>query len=145
MRNKYGTAMALVVLLTGSAAADINIGDLDPDGTRISGTVAEIFGNKFVLEDETGRILVEAGPWFHQRLDLSEGERIDVIGEVDRETFDAFSIVRADGEVLKIRSPEGPPPWAGTPPWAGGRGKGGPPEWAERERGEGPPDDRRRR
>ncbi|MEN9219826.1 MAG: hypothetical protein Q6K08_03360 [Thermostichales cyanobacterium GMQP_bins_62] len=44
---------------------------------------------------------------------IRPGEQLTVIGEYDDDDFDAFQIIRANGEVMTIRSPGGPPPWAG--------------------------------
>lgn len=141
MRTKHGITAAVLAVLTagaiGTVAADVQIGDLSPEGTRITGTVTDVFGNKFVLEDETGRVLVEAGPWFHHRLDIAQGEQLAVLGEMKQGGFDAFSIVRADGQVVEIQAPLGPPPWAGPPPWVQVRvgppdrdgPRAGPPAW----------------
>jgi hypothetical protein len=142
VRTKHGITAAFLAVLTtgaiGSVAADVQIGDLSPERTRIAGTVTDVFGNKFVLADETGKVLVEAGPWFHHRLDISRGEQLAVLGEMKQDGFDAFSIVRADGQVVEIQAPLGPPTWAGPPPWVRARvgqpdrdeARGAPPAWA---------------
>jgi uncharacterized protein YdeI (BOF family) len=83
------------------------------DGIAISGRVVSIVGNNFVVEDGTGRVIVDAGPRWYRQVNLQPNEQITVIGELDDDDFDAFSIRRADGSVIQIRSPQGPPPWAG--------------------------------
>ncbi|MFQ3618258.1 MAG: NirD/YgiW/YdeI family stress tolerance protein [Cyanobacteriota bacterium] len=99
-------------------AQNIPIGDLRRyQGITITGTVQSIVGNEFLLRDNTGEIIVDAGPrWYHQ-IHLSPGERVTVVGEYDDDDFDAFRITRESGEVIVIRN--GP----GRPPWAGGRGR----------------------
>ncbi|MFP4134506.1 MAG: DNA-binding protein [Halothece sp.] len=84
-------------------------------GIRIQGTIRSLVGNEFILSDGTGEIIVDAGPvWYHD-LNLRQGERITVVGEYDDDDFDAYQITRSNGETIRIRSPQGPPPWAGGP------------------------------
>jgi hypothetical protein len=93
------------------------IGDLQqrPPGTTISGRVGNIVGNDFILEDDSGQIIVDAGPRWWQQIDLTPGEQVTVNGELGRGgEFDAFSITRGNGIVIQIRSAQGPPPWAGS-------------------------------
>lgn len=79
----------------------------------INGEIRSIVGNEFILDDGTGQIIVDAGPrWYHQ-LNLRQGERVTIVGEYDDYDFDAFSITRSNGEVIRIRQAGGPPPWAG--------------------------------
>ena len=81
--------------------------------TRIQGTIRSIVGNEFILSDGTGEMIVDAGPrWYHD-LNLRKGETITVVGEYDDYDFDAYQITRSNGETIRIRSPQGPPPWAG--------------------------------
>lgn len=88
-----------------------------PRGMTIAGRVESIIGNKFVLNDGTGEIIIDAGPRWWQNINLSPGEQVTVTGELGKrgDEFDAFTITRATGSVIEIRSPEGPPPWAGGP------------------------------
>ena len=98
------------------ASAQVPIRELrQSSGVTISGTVTSIVGNEFVLNDGTGEIIVDAGPiWWH-RINLSQGERISVVGELDDYDFDAFRITRSNGEMIQIRTGAGRPPWAGGP------------------------------
>ncbi|MBE9181615.1 DNA-binding protein [Oculatella sp. LEGE 06141] len=97
-----------------SATAQTPIEELRRDaGTTISGTVRNVVGNEFILDDGTGQIIVDAGPtWYHQ-LSIREGEQLTVVGEYDNYDFDAFRITRSNGDVITIRSGSGRPPWAG--------------------------------
>ncbi len=106
--------------------AQTPIGELQRTrGMTISGEIISVVGNEFILSDGTGEIIVDAGPlWYHQ-LNLQQGERVTVTGEYDDYDFDAYSIVRGNGERIQIRNPGG-----GPPPWAGGRRRGGPPPWS---------------
>ncbi len=108
-------AVAAAVVATSAAVrADTPIADLQKvDGVRIAGEVTDVFANAFVLEDESGSVLVETGPeWFAERT-FTVGERLVVTGEMDDGAFEAFTVTRADGGVERIRPADGPPPWAG--------------------------------
>jgi uncharacterized protein YdeI (BOF family) len=109
-------AVGLVGFMLSAAGAQsrVDIGSLSADrSVVIEGTVTGVFGNRFLLEDQTGRTLVETGPPHHHRLFLREGESVRVVGEPERDGFEAFRIIRADGTMIVVRDPEGPPPWAG--------------------------------
>lgn len=98
-------------------AATMTIQELQQQGPglTIAGEIISVVGNEFILSDGTGQIIVDAGPmWYHQ-LNLQVGEQVTVVGEYDDYDFDAFTITRGNGEVLTIREPQGPPPWAGGP------------------------------
>ena len=107
------TALA-ATLIAAPALAQTPIGSLAPGGVTIEGSVTDVFGNRFVLQDASGRILVEAGPERHRRLELRPGERLSVTGRPAGGGFDAFTIRRPDGSEVFIRNPEGPPPWSGA-------------------------------
>lgn len=117
-----GTVPAFIVgvslfsLSTPVAAQNVPIGSLQQrQGITITGTVQSIVGNEFILRDNTGEVIVDAGPrWYHQ-INLSPGERVTVVGEFDDYDFDAFRITRQNGEVIVIRNGPGRPPWAGGP------------------------------
>lgn len=81
-------------------------------GMNIEGEVSDVFGNRFVLDDGTGRVLVEAGPERGQEYDIRAGERLTVYGQPDGDGFDAVRIVREDGSEIEVRGADGPPPWA---------------------------------
>jgi hypothetical protein len=100
-------------LAAAPALAQTPIGSLAPGGVTIEGTVTDVFGNRFVLQDPSGRTLVHGGPERYRRLDIRPGERLRVTGRPKHDGFDAFVIRRENGQEITIRSPEGPPPWAG--------------------------------
>lgn len=111
------------LLLAAPVAAQTPIGSLDGRGVTIQGTVTDVFGNKFVLRDDSGTTLVEAGPSWYHRLNVHPGERVTVTGRPERSGFDAFSIVRENGDRIEVRRADGPPPWAGSRDWRGERDK----------------------
>ncbi|WP_199246039.1 DNA-binding protein [[Phormidium] sp. ETS-05] len=96
------------------STAEVPIRDLQRTaGLTISGEIRSVVGNEFILDDGTGQVIVDAGPrWYHQ-LNLRQGERVTVVGEYEGYDFDAFTITRENGDILRIRNPQGPPPWSG--------------------------------
>ncbi|MEG3850040.1 DNA-binding protein [Microcoleus sp. herbarium19] len=112
------TTLLLVVATSAFAQALTRIGDLPASktGITISGRVVgfgEADENEWILNDGSGQVRVDAGPRRWRNINLSEGETITVIGEMDDGEFDAFAITRSNGSIINIRSPQGPPPWAG--------------------------------
>lgn len=106
----------LVIIIPEVQAQPLPIEELRRNsGISIQGKIRSIVGNDFILSDGTGEIIVDAGPrWYHQ-LNLRQGETITVIGELDDYDFDAYQITRSNGETIRIRDDQGPPPWAGGP------------------------------
>ncbi|MEN9215596.1 MAG: hypothetical protein Q6J44_08175 [Gloeomargarita sp. DG02_4_bins_56] len=114
---KWGFALAATVVWAGivrPVPAQIPIREVRRhQGITISGVIRSVVGNELILDDGTGQIIVDAGPrWYHQ-LNFTPGERVTVVGKYDDDDFDAFTITRSNGEVIQIRQPGGPPPWAG--------------------------------
>lgn len=111
------TTLLLVAATSAFAQAITRIRDLPAlkTPTTISGRVVgfgEADENEWILNDGSGQVKVEAGPRRWRNINLSEGETITVLGEMDDGEFDAFSITRSNGSIINIRSPKGPPPWA---------------------------------
>lgn len=73
------------------------------------GEVAEIFGNKFVLQDGTGRALVETGPAGESGTLVKAGESLTVQGRFENGFLHARQITRADGTVVAVGPAGGPP------------------------------------
>jgi hypothetical protein len=125
---RYLPLVAALAFLS-AALAQTNqtaIGDLRAlEPFSLSGNVVAVMGNTFALEDETGVILIDAGPPWWQPLNLRLGEAVSVVGRPKNGGFEAFSVTREDGAVMDIRPSMGSPPWAG-PPW----GRQGPPAGA---------------
>jgi uncharacterized protein YdeI (BOF family) len=133
-RTRFVAALALAAGLGGAALGQTQppapapaqtqtpIGSLaTTQGVTIRGAVTDVFGNKFVVEDQSGRVLVETGPAWHSRVQMEVGETVTVTGEPDEGGFDAFTIQRANGETVTIREPGRRPPWAGGPDRGPGR------------------------
>jgi uncharacterized protein YdeI (BOF family) len=88
----------------------------------VKGSVAEIFGNKFILQDDTGRALVELGPQGEDGTVVAKGEQVMVQGRFERGFIVAQLLSHADGRNQAFGPP--PPP---RPPRdaAADRGPGG--------------------
>jgi hypothetical protein len=75
-----------------------SIGDMR-EGTpmAVKGEVSDIFGNKFVIQDGSGRALVDTGPRSEDRKVVTRGETVTVQGRFDRGIIRAQLIAHADG------------------------------------------------
>jgi uncharacterized protein YdeI (BOF family) len=76
----------------------------------VKGTVAEIFGNKFVLQDDTGRALVELGPQGEDGNVVTKGEAVTVQGRFERGFVHAQLVAHADGRNQAFGPPPPPKP-----------------------------------
>ncbi len=89
----------------------VAVSALAPSGAvAAKGEVAEIFGNKFVLQDGTGRALVETGPAGEGGTLVRKGESLTVQGRFENGFLHAQQITRADGTVVAVGPAGGPPP-----------------------------------
>ncbi|TBA90785.1 hypothetical protein ELH50_14130 [Rhizobium ruizarguesonis] len=75
----------------------------------IKGKVAEIYGNKFVLQDESGKALVETGRAGEDEDLVAKDEAVTVQGRFDDGFVHASYLVRQDGRTEALRPPKGPP------------------------------------
>jgi hypothetical protein len=78
----------------------VGIKDLHSDVIQqVSGTVAELVKNGFILQDSTGKILVDTPG----QLNLTSGEQVTVIGEFynseEQSVFDGLIVTKANGTV----------------------------------------------
>ncbi len=90
--------------------APVAVSALAPSGaTAAKGEVAEIFGNKFILQDGTGRALVETGRAGEGGALVAKGESVTVQGRFENGFLQASALTRADGKTEALR-PAGPPP-----------------------------------
>jgi hypothetical protein len=89
----------------------VSIGQIQPYGVvAVKGTVAEIFGNKFILQDDTGRALVELGPLGEEGTAVVKGEVVGVQGNFERGFIHAQLVSHADGRNQAFGPPAPPPP-----------------------------------
>ncbi len=109
----YRTAPTVAAISHGSAIAQSAYRSQELVGTVIG--YGEADENEWILQTASGVVLVDAGPLWYHTIPVAMGETLTVVGEFDNGEFDAFSITRADGTVVPIRDPQGPPPWAGGP------------------------------
>lgn len=87
------------------------ISALAPSGAvAAKGEVAEIFGNKFVLQDATGRTLVETGRQGEGDALVRKGETVTVRGRFENGFLHAAALVRADGTTTDLKPAGGPRP-----------------------------------
>lgn len=74
----------------------------DESVVTVKGSVAEVFGNKFVLADQSGRALIETGRAGEGGKLVKTGEEVTIQGRFDDGFVKAAFLVRADGKVEQI-------------------------------------------
>jgi hypothetical protein len=99
-----GRAVTIVALAPAPVAA---MKDWSP--VAVKGQVAEIFGNKFVVQDESGRALVETGPQGEGGGVVASSEIVTVQGRFEHGLIHAVVIQHADGR-NDVVAPPAPPP-----------------------------------
>lgn len=99
---------AAALLVAVPAFGQVPIGSLDSRGVTIQGTVTDVFGNRVILQDQSGRTLVDLGPPHASTLRVAPGERLTVVGEPRENGFHARTVTREDGTTTTIE--RGPPP-----------------------------------
>jgi hypothetical protein len=103
--------------VTPTPVAPVAISALAPSGaTAVKGEVAEIFGNKFIVQDASGRALVETGPAGEGAPLVAKGEAVTVQGRFEKGFLRAGVLTRGDGRVVQLGAAGGPP--VGTLDWA---------------------------
>lgn len=78
----------------------------------VKGKVTEVFGNKFIMQDDSGRALVETGPSGDNGTLVAVNEAVSVQGHFENGFMHASYIVRQDGSVEAL-GPAGRPPHHG--------------------------------
>lgn len=128
LRNRSGAALAAVALLAlgggvgavamraarpsiaMAPAAPIAIRSLSSSGiVTIRGRVAEIYGNKFIVADASGRALVDTGREGEGGRLVTAGEAVTVQGRFDRGFVRAAFLVGPDNKVIALAPLGGPP------------------------------------
>jgi hypothetical protein len=69
----------------------------DSSAVAVKGQVAEVFGNKFIVQDDSGRTLVDTGPLGEGGRLVTKGEAITVQGRFENGFIHANVMTRADG------------------------------------------------
>ena len=120
----FGVCMSTTVLAQDRevrASEPQSIGELQRFlPVTVEGTVVAVIDNTFVLEDSTGRLIVDTAPDWYMSIPVEAGDAITVVGGVQRRQdgqleMDAYRIRTDSGEVITIREGPGRPPWAGGP------------------------------
>lgn len=112
-----GLSLARNGTVTPTPIAPVSILALAPsEATAIRGEVAEIFGNKFVVQDPTGRALVETGPAGDSGKLVAKGEGVTVQGRFGNGFLHARVLTHGDGR-KELLGPAGGPPF-GSLDWA---------------------------
>jgi hypothetical protein len=87
----------------------------------VKGQVAEIFGNKFVVQDESGRALVETGREGEGASLVAKSETVTVQGRFERGFIHAVAITHGDGRNDLVGPPN--PPHERALSWRGHGGR----------------------
>lgn len=109
--HRFQPAITLLPLTPGPVAA---MSTWSP--VAVKGQVAEVFGNKFILQDDSGRALIETGrrgEWGHL---VAKDETVTVQGRFENGFVHAAAVVHANGRT-DVLLPPGPP---GMAAWFGG-------------------------
>ena len=77
----------------------------DDSLVAVKGKVAEIFGNKFIITDATGRTLVDVGPGGSNAALVAQNEEVTVQGRFDDGFVHAGMVIHGDGRVDELRPP----------------------------------------
>lgn len=107
----------------------------DATPVAVKGDVAEIFGNKFIVQDGSGRALVDTGPRGERTPAAAKGETLTVQGRFERGVIHAEIVTHADGRNEAFGPPHGP----GGPKGPKAGPKGGPKEGPGARADRGPP------
>lgn len=78
---------------------------LNNESVTIDGTVKEIFGNKFIIEDAAGRKLIETGPRGQDIARVAVGDRVKVEGRTREGFTHAGAITLANGQRVVLGGP----------------------------------------
>jgi hypothetical protein len=125
-RAKLSLGAAALLLVGGAAGAiavsatrpSIEMAPLNPIAIRsltdgppvitVKGRVAEIYGNKFVMADASGKALVDTGRSGEDTHLVTSGGPVTVQGRFDHGFIHASYLIGSDGKVVALR-PKGPP------------------------------------
>lgn len=104
-----GLSLAQGTFFQPTPVEPVAIQALAPSGaTAIKGTVAEIFGNKFVVQDPTGRALVETGRDGEDGKLVAKGEAVTVQGRFETGFLHARVLTHGDGRTIVLGPAGGP-------------------------------------
>jgi len=75
----------------------------------VKGKVAEVFGNKFIVQDDIGRALVETGPSGDNGKLVKVNDAVSIQGRFENGFLHASYLVRQDGSIEALGPAGGPP------------------------------------
>lgn len=106
-----GLSLAQNSGVTLTPVAPVTVAQLAPSAAiAAKGEVAEIFGNKFILQDGSGRALVETGKQGEGGTLVTKGEAVTVQGRFENGFLHATLLTRADGKTVVLGPARGPKP-----------------------------------
>lgn len=116
LRGAFGAALAAGLLFVGvqslaerteeTAVTPIEVRALaDAEQAAVQGEVAEVFGNKFILADPSGRALIETGRAGEGGDLVRVGETVTVQGRFHHGFLHAEVLTRADGGTVSLHPP----------------------------------------
>ena len=94
-----------VVMLTPAPITSMH----DWSEVAVKGQVAEVFGNKFIVQDDSGRALVDTGPSGEIGNLVAKSETVTIQGRFEHGFVHAQAISHSDGRNDFV-GPPGPPP-----------------------------------
>ncbi|MGC4026276.1 MAG: hypothetical protein QM744_14680 [Mesorhizobium sp.] len=97
----------------------------DDSLVAVKGKVSEIFGNKFIIADSSGRALIDVGPAGDDKSLVAQNEEVTVQGRFDDGFVRAGMVIHTDGRVDELRPPRPHGPHHGWRDFGPG-GPGGP-------------------
>jgi uncharacterized protein YdeI (BOF family) len=100
-----------VVMLTPAPITSMH----DWSEVAVKGQVAEIFGNKFIVQDDSGRALVDTGRSGETGNLVAKSETVTVQGRFEHGSIHAQAISHPDGRNDFVGPPGPPPPPPGGP------------------------------
>jgi uncharacterized protein YdeI (BOF family) len=77
----------------------------DSSSVAVKGQVTEVFGNKFIIQDDSGRTLVDTGPRGEGGKLVAKGDTITIQGRFEDGFIHANVMSRADGISLAFGPP----------------------------------------
>lgn len=101
----------------------------------VRGRIVEQYGRRVVLDDGSGRVLVETGPDRAGGPSFAVGQTITAQGRYDEGSIHAIYLIGADGRAYAAEPPHGPHPGPGGP----GGPEGPRPPQGDRGPGDGAP------
>ena len=116
------------------------ISDMREDSSiAIKGDVTDVFGNKFIVQDGSGRALVDTGPRGEERRTVAKGETVSVQGRFDGGIIRAQVVAHSDGRNEFFGPRGGPKEGFKDGPKDGPKGPKGPKDGPRAERDRPPP------